>query len=270
VEALHDRYHAVLDEVRSLVPPGTKQHVVDRAFLPQFTFGETDLVLTVGPDGLVVNTAKYLDGQPIVAVNPDPERIEGVLLPFTTRTLGAALSRTLYQAPVISPITMAQASMNDGQTLLPFNDLIIGARSHVSARYRLQAGKQGEDQSSSGIIISTGAGSTGWLKSVYAGAAKVIEALGGEVHPPSNGGQFPWDAEQLIYAVREPWPSKSTGANLVYGVITRDQPLVITSHMAENGVIFSDGIENDYLAFNAGRAATIRIADKKVNLVTNA
>lgn len=270
VEALHDRYHAVLDGVRGLVPPGIKQHVVDRAFLPQFTFGETDLVLTVGPDGLVVNTAKYLDGQPIVAVNPDPERIEGVLLPFTPRTLGAALTRTIYQTPVISPITMAEASLNDGQTLLAFNDLFIGARSHVSARYRLQAGKQGEDQSSSGIIISTGAGSTGWLKSVYAGAAKVIEALGGEVHPPSNGGQFPWDAEHLIYAVREPWPSKSTGANLVVGVITRDQPLVITSHMAENGVIFSDGIENDYLAFNAGRAATIRIADKKVNLVTHA
>lgn len=71
----------------------------------------------------------------------------------------------------------------------------------------------------------------------------------------------------MIYVVREPWPSKTTGATLVYGVITKDAPLVITSQMAENGVIFSDGIEADYLGFTAGLTATIRVADKKANLV---
>ena len=56
--------------------------------------------------------------------------------------------------------------MIDGQRLLAFNDLFIGARTHVSARYRVEyAGKQ-EQQSSSGLLVSTGAGSTGWLSSV--------------------------------------------------------------------------------------------------------
>jgi hypothetical protein len=140
----------------------------------------------------------------------------------------------------------------------------------VSARYRLEADGKAEDQSSSGIIVSTGAGSTGWLKSVYTGAARIVQALGGTAEPPPDSGRFPWDAEQLVYAVREPWPSKSTGASLVYGVITKSQPLVITSHMADNGVIFSDGIENDYLAFNAGITATIRVADRRANLVVAA
>jgi NAD kinase len=270
LEATHAQYHAVLGAVRSMVPAGVKQQVIDRAFLPQFTFGEADLVVTVGPDGLVVNTAKYLSGQPIIAANPDPARIEGVLLPFTVKQVGAALALGIYGEPKTRKVTMAEAALSDGQRLLAFNDLFIGVKSHVSARYRLESDGRAEEQSSSGIIVSTGAGSTGWLKSVYTGAARVIEALGGTVKPAPNAGRFPWEAERLVYAVREPWPSKSTGASLVYGVITKDRPLVVTSRMADNGVIFSDGVEADYLAFNAGFRATIRIAEKKANLVVAA
>jgi hypothetical protein len=79
--------------------------------------------------------------------------------------------------------------------------------------------------------------------------------------------RFGWDEDRLVYAVREPWPSKTTGAALVYGVITRDRPLVIASHMAENGVIFSDGVEADYLGFTSGLTATIAVADRHASLI---
>jgi len=267
IEQAHAQYHAVLDGVRGLVPPSVKHQIIDRGFLPQFTFGENDLVVTVGPDGLVVNTAKYLEGQPILAVNPDPKRIEGVLLPFSARDLWKPFTTSVYGDPTIKRITMAETVLNDGQKLLAFNDFFVGVKSHVSARYRIEVNGQAEDQSSSGIIISTGAGSTGWLRSVYTGATRVIEALGGTVKAPPDAGRFPWEADQLIYAVREPWPSKATGASLVYGVITKDKPLVITSQMADNGTIFSDVVEADFLAFNAGFSATIRVAEKKAHLV---
>lgn len=267
LEQMHAQYHAVLDGVRGLVPSGVKHQVIDRAFLPQFTFGENDLVVTVGPDGLVVNTAKYLDGQPILAVNPDPARIEGVLVKYSLRSARTGMNEAVYASPLIQDVTMAEAILNDGQKLLAFNDLFIGANSHVSARYELEFGDAKENQSSSGIIISTGAGSTGWLRSVYAGATRVVEALGGTVEPPPEGGKFALAAQELVYAVREPWPSKATGATLVYGVITPDRPLVIRSQMAENGVIFSDGIESDYLVFTAGFTATIRLAEKLARLI---
>lgn len=266
IQALHDQYHAVLDRVRKMVPAGVRQHVIDRSFLPQFTFGESDLVVTVGPDGQVVNTAKYLDKQPIVAVNPDPARIEGVLLPFTTRDLGRSLNAAIYGEPSIKAITMAEAMLNDGQRLLAFNDLFIGMRSHVSARYRIEVDGASETQSSSGIIISTGAGSTGWLKSVHTGAARVAGVQRNK-KSDTDSGRFAWDADHLVYVVREPWPSKSTGATLVYGSISRDQPLVVKSEMADGGVIFSDGVESDYLGFTAGLTATIRVSDKKAQLV---
>lgn len=60
---------------------------------------------------------------------------------------------------------------------------------------------------------------------------------------------------------------KATGATLVYGVITPDRPLVIRSQMAENGVIFSDGIESDYLVITAGFTVTIRLADTLASLI---
>ena len=43
-------------------------------------FGPEDVIIAVGQDGLVANVAKYLDGQPVVGVNPDPQRNPGVLV----------------------------------------------------------------------------------------------------------------------------------------------------------------------------------------------
>ena len=57
----HQKYHDVLDGIRESIPNRLKNQVIERGFLPQFKFGEGDLVVTIGPDGLVVNTAKYLD-----------------------------------------------------------------------------------------------------------------------------------------------------------------------------------------------------------------
>ncbi len=70
-----------------------------------------------------------------------------------------------------------------------------------------------------------------------------------------------------VYTVREPFPTKVTGASLVFGRVTSETPLILESRMAENGVIFSDGIENDFLEFNSGTQAVIGIAERKGVLV---
>jgi len=282
IQEAHDKHEAVLNKVRKAIPTTIKSQTINRELVPRFMFSKDDLIITVGQDGLVSNTAKYLTGQPILAVNPDPDRFDGILLPFTAATTEEALYMTLYgRAPSndarrnnktdllshIKQVTLAQATMADGQRLLAFNDFFIGANSHVSARYRIDIGGRHESQSSSGIIISTGAGSTGWLQSVYAGATGVIEALGGQVIPPPNGGRLDWDSEYLVYSVREPFPSKATQTSIVHGTITSDTPLRITSQMPSNGVIFSDGIEADYLEFNSGAELTLSIAKNKAKLI---
>jgi len=267
IAGAHQQYHEVFDGIRESIPNRLKNQVIERSFLPQYKFGEADLIITIGPDGLVVNTAKYLDGQPILPVNPDPAHIDGVLLPFNASNFTDAFQASLHREMPISAVTMAESKLNNGQSLLGFNDLFIGTRSHVSARYDIALGDNQEFQSSSGIIVSTGAGSTGWLQSIYAGASSVIKALGGHVIEPVNSGRLPWDTTELIYTVREPFPSKVTGTQLTFGVIDKHHPLTITSHMTDNGVIFSDGIEADYLAFNSGATATIGVANKKANIL---
>ena len=267
-EREHDTYYTAVETLHQSLEPLAKVQAIERSFLPNFLFAPTDLVVTIGIDGLVVNTAKYLDGQPIIAVNPDPKNVDGILLPFNVATAPGAARKALSGAGRVTPITMAEARLNDGQTLLAFNDLFIGVRTHVSARYRIQWGAQAENHSSSGLIVSTGAGSTGWLSSLFNMANGMVKAFGeesgsGAVTAPHLG----WDTGSLLFVVREPFISKTSGAGIVCGAITSQTPLTLESHMPEGGVIFSDGVEADYLQFNSGAIATIGIAAKKTNLV---
>ncbi|MGI9203489.1 MAG: hypothetical protein ACR2Q3_05745 [Woeseiaceae bacterium] len=268
IQNAHSKYKKVVKSVVRSLAADQKHQVIDRGIVPQFTFASDDLVITIGQDGLVSNTAKYLNGQPIFAINPDPELYDGVLLPFGAGEFRPFLNAALNGEVDSSTVTLAQASSSDGQQLLAFNDFFVGARSHVSARYKIEIADQSEMHSSSGIIISTGAGSTGWLQSVYAGAAGVINALGGEVTPPPNDGRLPWDSEQLIYSVREPFPSQVTQCSMVHGHLSVEAPLRLTSHMPANGVIFSDGVEADFLEFNSGATLTIAPAERKSVLLT--
>jgi NAD kinase len=239
---------------------------VDRAFLPNFVFGPGDIVVTVGQDGLVANTAKYAVGLPIVAVNPDPARIDGVLLPFHTDQARGAVRQVLNGRARYREVTLAEAILADGQRLLAFNELFVGNRTHVSARYKLSVSGRSEAQSSSGVIVSTGAGSTGWLSSVFNMAEGVAGMLGlgrAKKAPP----KWEWEDPRLMYVVREPFVSKTSRADLVAGVVGPGKELTIESDMSGDGVIFSDGVESDYLEFNAGSAAQIRAAAGKARLV---
>jgi NAD kinase len=267
-EAAHHAYARALAELKRGLPRSLKQQFIERAFLPTFTFGPKDVVVTLGPDGLVVNTAKYLTTQPIVALNPDPERIDGILNPLVACEVAPALAAVLAARAAFARVSMAAATLNDGRELFAVNDLFIGPRTHVSARYRLEVHDQREEQSSSGIIVSTGAGSTGWLKSILAGSCGIAAATTGHAAPlPADGGRFDWEAEELRFFVREPFASRTTQTGIVCGALAQSEELVITSWMPEHGVIFSDGIEADYLPFNAGSIARIGVASRKAHIV---
>ncbi|ASA19429.1 sugar kinase [Paenibacillus donghaensis] len=272
--------------------------VLEREHVPNFIFGDDDTVVVLGQDGLVANTLKYLKHQPLIGVNPDPRRWDGVLLPFQVQDLRLVVADVFKGRRQVREVTLAKAELNDGQSLYGVNDLFIGRKTHVSARYQLELNGVAEQQSSSGIIVSTGMGSTGWLKSVLAGAAGIArgaaqlrgavpagqaEQGAGEQQPGAraarDSSQQPqskaaeeqerqaWGAPHLYFTVREPFPSRTTTADLVFGMISDEQRLRITSQMPENGVIFSDGVESDFLEFNSGVEASIGLAEKRGRLV---
>jgi hypothetical protein len=258
------RYQMTLDSLRQEIDLGFPVTVVDRKYLPTFDFRNVVVVVVLGHDGLVANTAKYAGELPIIGVNADPLRNDGILVPFVANEVRRTLKRVLGQSASSREVTLAQATMNDGQTLLAFNDFFIGRKTHVSARYMLHCQGDSEPQSSSGVIVATGAGSTGWLSSVFNMTRGISEWTGGQA---GANKRLNWEDRQLAWVVREPFVSKHSQAKLVAGTLDSGQELVMESLMPESGVVFSDGVEQDFLEFNSGSTVRIQTAPLRARLV---
>lgn len=262
-ESEHETFHTSLNTLQARLTKVIKYKIIDRAFIPSFIFSEKNVIIVIGQDGLVANTAKYSRGIPIIAVNPDTARYDGVLLPFNTLDFIQGVEAVITNQYQAETKRFAEAILNDGQRLLAFNDLFVGASSHISAKYKITHGAITEEHSSSGLIVSTPAGSTGWLSSIMNMAYGITNTFGGnqQLKRPV------FKDNELIFAVREPFKSIRTQTEITLGSIKQKSHLTIESLMPTNGVIFSDGIETDFLSFNSGAIATIGIAPEMAKLV---
>lgn len=252
VWAHHQTEELARHRLLAALPREWRRAQVGRAELDRFLFEPEDVVLALGQDGLVANVAKYLQGQPVVGLNPAPGRIPGVLVRHSVEAVADLLSASRAGRLSLEDRTMVEARLSDGQRLLALNEIFIGHRSHQSARYRIHYGEREERQSSSGVLVATGTGATGWAKSV---------ARGRPGCPPLPK---PTSAE-LVFLVREAWPSPSTFAELIHGQISA-APLSIISEMNEGGVCFGDGIEGDYLDFGYGQVVRLGRAPRPLRL----
>lgn len=253
VEARHEQFHAVLARARAAVPAEWRQALVRRADLDRFLFGPDDVVVAVGQDGLIANVAKYLGAQPVIGVNPAPDLYDGVLARNPVERLPRLLPASVAGDVALERRTMVQAVIDGTERLFALNEIFVGHRSHQSARYRIEAGTASEDQSSSGLIVASGTGATGWARSIS-------EATGLDL-------SLAPDERAVGYWVREPFPSVATATRLRAGKLT-DADLVVISRMNEGGVVFADGIEQDFLGFGWGRQVRIAPADRALHLVT--
>ena len=263
-EAQHQTYVQACEQFKAELPRGTRTQWIERETLPMFGFGDNDVVAAIGPDGLVVNLAKYLRGQTVVAFNPDPRHIDGVLLPFRVPDAPMVWKRLASDNLPIQNVTMARARTADGQQILAVNDLFLGASSHVAARYQISYRGHSEAQISSGVIVSTGAGSTGWRRSIVCGAAKLC----GE-NSDETDYRFAPDARKLAFCVREPFESLASGADIVAGEINQNETLDLVSQMPQGGVIFGDGVCEDFIEWNAGVAVSVGVAAETLRLARN-
>lgn len=256
-ESEDEQYDRSVKEATEHLRAFRRVQVIDRSYLPNFLFGPQDIVVALGQDGLVANTLKYLDGQPLLGVNPDVKRWDGILLPFQVQDLPKIMPQVVAGKRPLKNVTMAEARLNTQEVFYAVNDFFIGAKSHISARYEIRHGTRREQHSSSGVIVSTGLGSTGWLRSILTGSQIIASVSHGRPPVLDKYKPVPWDTRHLLFSVREPFPSKNSQAGLIFGQVTTDNPLKLTSQMAEGGVIFSDGIESDFADFNSGASATI-------------
>jgi hypothetical protein len=176
-------------------------------------------------------------------------------------------------------LTTVVAHLDDGQHLAALNEVFVGHPSHQSARYRIAAdgpgggrgagggsgergtaggrgGERGsvrvERQSSSGVIVATGAGATGWC-------ASIARERGGRRLPGPTDPLLAW-------FVREAWPSPATGADLTEGMLDPDGELRLTVE-SDQLVVFGDGVESDRLVATWGQEITVRVGENRLRLV---
>ncbi|MGI5447699.1 hypothetical protein ACQEVM_18405 [Streptomyces sp. CA-243310] len=253
----HDRTRLALREVAAAVPLTWRSSRVERADLDRFLFAPEDVVVVVGQDGLVANTAKYLRGQPVVGIDTDPGRNPGVLVRHRCADAAALLRAATAAGGGAEELTMVEAVADDTQRLLALNEIYLGPPGHQTARYRLGADGEtgpGEAQASSGVLVGTGTGATGWLRSLW-------------LERGSRAGlPAPCDP-RLLWFVREAWPSPTTGTTKVAGELGRGQELRLTVE-SDRMVVFGDGMESDTLELTWGQSVRLGIAGTSLRLVT--
>ncbi|WP_369745169.1 hypothetical protein [Paenarthrobacter sp. AMU7] len=258
VQDRHDHLTAALATVRAAVPSDWRQAEVERADLSRFLLTAEDIIAVVGQDGLVANVAKYLNGQPVIGIDPEPGANPGVLVRHTPAAAAALLATGDVGRLHCQDLTTVTATLDDGQQLSALNEVFIGHVSHQSAKYTVtapsftQPGGQTERQSSSGLIVSTGTGATGWC-------ASIALDRGGRALPAPTDPRLAW-------FVREAWPSPVTGASLTEGVLEAGEVLRITV-ASDQLVVFGDGMEDDRLTASWGQEITVQLGQRPLRLV---
>lgn len=254
----HDRLTSALATIRAAVPSDWRQAEVERADLSRFLLTAEDIIAVVGQDGLVANVAKYLNGQPVIGIDPEPGANPGILVRHTPSAAVALLGAGDVGRLRCQSLTTVTATLDDGQQLSALNEVFVGHASHQSAKYSItapsftQPGGQTERQSSSGLIVSTGTGATGWCASI------ALERGGRSLPSPTD--------PRLAWFVREAWPSPVTGASLTEGILETSEVLRITV-ASDQLVVFGDGMEDDRLTASWGQEITVQLGQRPLRLV---
>ncbi|MEU6389665.1 hypothetical protein [Streptomyces sp. NPDC046939] len=252
----HHRARRALALVSAAVPMDWRRAQVERADLERFLFGPEDVVVAVGQDGLVANVAQYVGDRPVLGVDTDPGRNPGVLVRHRPEDVARLLPAAFSASVGGEELTMVEAVTDDTQRLVALNEIYVGAAGHRTARYRLGLdGDRGavETQASSGVLIGTGTGASGWLRSVWQDRSTPVRLP----HPTE---------ERLAWFVREAWPSPATGTRLNAGELAAGARLSVTVE-SERLVAFGDGMESDALDLTWGQTIRLGLCPTKLRLI---
>jgi len=224
-DSISEEHLRTMDETRSIINEYDLKCVfLKRDELNKERVENYDLILSVGGDGTLLRVSHFVNNAAILGINSNPKTSEGVLCYATRYDLKEKLTRIIDGNFGIKKLTRARVFfINAGRNYDALNEIYVGsAKSYHISRYILKFGSVEEEQRSSGIIITTGAGSRAWYGSI------IKESFNPEM-------------KELRFVVREPYRGKLVKFNLIKGKLDANKKLYIKSKMA-NGIVAVDSI----------------------------
>jgi NAD kinase len=246
----HAEHYASLNKIRDVLAKYNIQF--DRTYMPYSEYEDfkgKDLIISVGGDGTVLNTSHYtLDETPVLIVK-STKGSTGELCEIDADNFENALEKILTGNFKIEKWTRAEGCFGK-RKIFALNEIYVGTRFNPSmARYELAHKDKSELQMSSGVVVTTGTGSTGWYANI-----------------PVIGKAFPKDAKELRFCVREPKVAATYA--MLHGVLLPGEILRIRSKMNIDGCISFDGdVGKRLYPFRIGDVLEVQISDKPLYVI---
>ncbi|MBS1791476.1 MAG: NAD(+)/NADH kinase [Acidobacteria bacterium] len=207
----------------------------------------SDLVITIGGDGTTLGASHYVRGGALIGVNSAPGDSVGHFCSVNRKNFVQKLDAIL--SGKVKPKELARLQIGLDEKPLPelaLNDVLIVHECPASTtRYLLKVGRREEEHRSSGIWISTAAGSTAGIGS-------------------AGGRKMPLGSQRIQYLVRELYREPKRRYALARGFIEASGEIIVASKMAA-GELYIDGAKTRY-EFPFGARAKISVAQSALRL----
>ena len=223
-----------------------------RVYMPYAAYDEfqgRDLVISVGGDGTVLNTSHYvLDSTPVLTIKSDT-RSQGALCIVQPSEIEEAIEKLIEGRFSQESWSRIEGKLGN-RTDIALNEILIGNKyTPKAAVYEISLNGKTEKQMSSGLIITTGAGSTGFYSNIA-----------------GNDGKFPKTSGELRFIAT----AYKADANyrMVKGKITPGESIEIRSFMNIEGIVSFDGDTQKRMNdFPRGSRVVVRVSDKPLNVI---
>ena len=214
-------------------------------------FQNKDWVISVGGDGTFLRTSHFIfDKTPVLGVNSDPKYKEGFFMTAAKKDFKRKFKRILNNDYKTKKLQRLEAYIGNKKiSELALNEFYIASKKqHHTARYFLLLRWKKEKQKSSGVLVSTAAGSKAWIKSA-----------GGKI--------LPLNSNKFEYLVREPYCGKvSAKCYLVNGILSKNERIGVIFE-GGNGIITADSLSREH-KFKARQKVMVKMSKKPLYLVS--
>ncbi|MBV9464379.1 MAG: NAD(+)/NADH kinase [Verrucomicrobiae bacterium] len=238
-----ERQRRVAERAREIFPQAT---FASRQELTRRLASQAAVVFALGGDNHFQYVSHFLDHTPIIGVNSDPRTSEGSLTRFRLDDLERLAALVRLGAFKVEEWTRIQLALN-GKVVpcLATSEIFLGESHRGSmSRHRLCWNGKLEEQKCSGLLVATGAGSSGW----YDSACR-------RYFP--RGRSFATTEKRLEFLVSEPFTGRLSLPKLTHGKISARGKLEVISLNDSEGVVLIDSQEQH--RFGEGTRATLRV-----------